>query len=576
LTLLSGTPKPYFKKIGFKRLDVIQEERPKIKVTIKKAISKNIGADKELTALKFIEDFNFDNKKLVIKIQSIEKILSLQQILIENGWKPEEIFCLYSDKKVKDSARYKRFIEHKTESFDDSTKLVLCTSFINEGIDVYSDDFELVFATIEDYKFDIDSFVQFCDRWRTKKDKEVILFTSAKTKEELDFLIQENSKKLDIANDQKREKLEAKLEKLTNIKRSLTSEFNPIFEFNQLLKTWQRQAQRLTDDLNYLEEYSTDLEKKTFRTQFDDNKKYLQVDEEIRLVCVNYLALMSEVEKERLRKTSIDQAIKEIERRFSYFEFNDLRNSSSDVLNIENVIHVKKLRSERRHKKKEAQSALKTIFEGTDKDLLFETVAFFTEDTKLKKKISFDKADKETFEDFAKKHKVVFDDHFKEAERLVKTSLSFSKRGFDDDDFKKIFFEEQKAASVPFVFISFEKLANFKEAFSIHSRLENKTKLSFLEAEDHKAIKIVKKSLSKAIKQHRLKLDSTQIFEAIRPYFNSGMTQRKAAQLAKILFKTSRSNGSYLFHGQRTLQDVLQDFDISPFLQKNLKEIGQI
>ncbi len=169
--LVSATPKDYFINIGYKRIKI--KPNNLVPITIHK---REITEKTENIVIQHIEDTNFDDGKIVMfKIQSKDKIERIKKCLLSLGYKQNEIVILYSDEQIKSNKAYKRIKKTKKggESFDPSVKIVLVTSFINEGVNIYSKR-EIEFINIEEkLTFDYEDLYQFIARHRTDKSKVV-------------------------------------------------------------------------------------------------------------------------------------------------------------------------------------------------------------------------------------------------------------------------------------------------------------------------------------------------------------------------------------------------------------------
>jgi len=175
VTLLTATAKPYYKLMGFTRLDIGQYERPAIRAEVRRY--KGSGAD---TLITHIQREAIQGKLLVCRMQSKSKLHAIREALIAGGMEPETVVVLTAESAVKAGSDYKNFIQAGAsggDSFGASVRVVLCTSIIGEGLDVYANGKEVAFVNVETRgTFAPDDVVQFADRWRTSKDKTLVSY----------------------------------------------------------------------------------------------------------------------------------------------------------------------------------------------------------------------------------------------------------------------------------------------------------------------------------------------------------------------------------------------------------------
>lgn len=110
-------------------------------------------------------------KVYMFKIQKKKAIKDIVKLLKKRGYKANEILTIYTDENFENSPEYRRIIEHPTESFSDSIRVILTTSKINEGLDIHSSR-EIEAISIEGAGdaptvFDVDDLYQYANRHRT-------------------------------------------------------------------------------------------------------------------------------------------------------------------------------------------------------------------------------------------------------------------------------------------------------------------------------------------------------------------------------------------------------------------------
>ena len=175
---LSATPTIYPKLEGFQRINILQPPPNKTTFCYQKSKDNKVKVLKKILS-------NRDKKDVitVAKIQDKNKIIQLRDTLINQyGYDENEIKILYSEKHIKQSKHYEKLkgSSKESNSFDDSVKIVLCTSFINEGVNIYAKNIEFI-NWQRTGCFDPSDLVQFVGRWRTNKNKVCFSFHPATT-----------------------------------------------------------------------------------------------------------------------------------------------------------------------------------------------------------------------------------------------------------------------------------------------------------------------------------------------------------------------------------------------------------
>ena len=172
--MLSATPSIYPKLNGYQQINIIQESINTTSIYYQKCEKTKVKVLKKLI------DNRATDQITVVKIQSKSQLRKIKKVLTSKyGYNENEIILLYSEKHIKQLQHYKQLIisGSNTNSFAPSVKVVLCTSFINEGINIYESDKEIQFINVESQStFFYDDLVQLVGRWRTTKDKTVFSF----------------------------------------------------------------------------------------------------------------------------------------------------------------------------------------------------------------------------------------------------------------------------------------------------------------------------------------------------------------------------------------------------------------
>jgi hypothetical protein len=517
LILMSGTQKPYFNLIGFKKIQVHQAQRPKITLTVKRKEGKT-----EIAVLNFIRSYGkLDGKKLMIKIQSKEAIERIYKLLIKKGYLKTKIVKLYSCQKIKKTEAYKRIIksESNEESFADDVEIILCTSFVNEGLDIYSSAEIIPVSVLSHYTIDVDDEIQFFDRHRTNKEKSVFL------------LIPEPKKGKKLPNDYS------------------------LYLFKEGLQA----SRKVADLFNELEENKSPL-KPIFstQTQFSSFEKTLIYSDVESKIIVNELQLMLEAEIRRKSSTGKHQAIEEIKYRFKYIDIIDESNEVTfEQIDTDSETTLEAIKLEEKIEITEIQQELQLML-NESKEALIQAVADHTEDVGIKKKA----AKLLTIEIKADSLNFIFDkkqvfEELNQAEILTKRIFRLEEMFLNDDEMKKTLFKDSGE------FYSSQTFYSMSSKYKIHLLCylfdQHKNKLTKQQISDVKRFLKAKESLLLLSE----KASSDDIFQALKPIFKKSMTKTKAVRLARILFETSRTKeGDYLLKSEKNLESYLKELNL--------------
>lgn len=536
LFLMSGTQKKYFNLIGFKKIDIKQTERPKINLTIIKKTEKT-----ELAVLNFIKNFNLkDNQKLIIKIQSKNSIDRIYKLLTtDKKYNVDEVVRLYSCDKIKKSDAYKRIIKSNSteESFADAVKIILCTSFVNEGLDIYSES-ELVSVSVLKYHtIDIDDEIQFFDRHRTNKEKSA-------------FLI--------IPDPQQGQKI--------------YKDYS-LYLFKEGLSAAKKEADRL----NSQTEIKSPL-KPIFntQTQYSSYEKTLVYSDTEQKIIVNEIQLMHLAEQRRKSSTGLKEALSEISERFKYIEIHQDQNVIFDNEdNEENKNLLDKIINKENQEKTKIQQTLQELTES-NKEALIQFFAKHTEDVSIKKqakkrltpeerkKIILEVESDPMFNFLYKSMSDVINES-NQAVKLIKRIFTLEKMYLSDPEIIQTLFKPNKE------FISDSAYNILIEKFKILSHLylfENcPDKLTKQQLCDAKRLSAAKNILNDHKNTKGEKMSSESIYKTLKPTFKKSLTERKAVRLTNILFYTERqsdkeNNYEYYLKQERTLTEFLSDNNI--------------
>jgi len=119
----------------------------------------------------------------VVKVQNKKSIRVLRDTLINQySYNPDDIVLLYSEKHIKESKQYERLKNSsaKSDSFAQNVKIVICTSFINEGVNIYEKKRQIEFVNwSRSGYFDPSDLIQFTGRWRDAKNRTCFCYCPA-------------------------------------------------------------------------------------------------------------------------------------------------------------------------------------------------------------------------------------------------------------------------------------------------------------------------------------------------------------------------------------------------------------
>lgn len=529
LTLLSGTPKPYFQALGFRRLTFIQESRPAINTKVIEYDGKA-----ETLLLDYIQAADLDKKRLVIKLQSKSKIRILERLLLSSGFQAEEVVCLYSDSSVKQSAAYRKFLQAKPgqSSFAEAVKVVLVTSFVNEGLDVYTEDgFRLEFINVEkSSSFSPEDLVQFADRWRSGQEKTLTSFHKK-------------------AEDEVKRK-----------------DFFPLQQFLTLLDIYQEDAEyQNAKRKKYQDVYSVQALYST-RTTFSNFERFLTFDQEGKLT-PDVLTIASHIDELKKRLTSTKEGWKEIQQRWNYFKVT----FAGEVEGTASAAHEAAKEAEKLLKKK-AEETLKALFD-LDKETLLQATGSLTEDVEIKSQTSFKASRREAAAKLTESLPEIFTRRLEVAERLSKAFFKLTKAGFSENAFKKFFFSDKAGEG----FASGQALTYFLTALRLHVLLflfgevvktyKNKGRLPVLTVQqiaDAKALEAFRLNIE-TIAGRKKQINSLDALTALRKAYKGrreDLTGRKAVQLLTALFETevekTLEGRTYYVKRRLSLEDFLK------------------
>ena len=513
VTLLSGTPSPYFSKAGFKRLEVIKQ-RPEVRLHVRYRQQGDLAK----TALTILQD---NDKKHVIKIESKEQIELVKAKLLQTGWNDEEILTFYSDTQIKETEAFQKFLKAKQdeESFRDCVKVVLTTCVIGEGLDVYSEN-EIVFSDIERLSnFDVKAKIQFFDRHRTHNSKDVFLYVPKPTQP-----------------------------------KEVRSEFNGLATYEKLLKTYTRQAGTLNEEKAIHEEEGLRFALLNLKTAYSATDRIVYFDTVSDLFKVNTLALAGACEEQEVRNTDTDTALKTIATDFPYFTIIDERDETEETEGAAPDPDLSDLKAEQKEQRQSVEHTLIQLYRK-DKETLLQAIGSRTLDIDLKKAINYKAKRKDEVEALVKANSHIFKGkHLRHAERLAKAAIQAKKYFIEGEDFERSFFTMNKKETKE-IFAPVKEWTNFVTALKLHiliffynCKQDNKKKRQIfksLTATQYKDAERLAGIISTLEGKTGQRFDSAKLASIINKHQKGqqGYTQRKAVILAGVFFDLKRITG---------------------------------
>lgn len=528
VTLLSGTPKPYFCLLGYKRIKFVQEQRPNILTTVCEYSGKTVSV-----ILGHILKTDFSKKRLVIKLQSKDQIRLLRDVLLEKGWNENEIVTLVSSTNVKTSDAYQRFLKARPDessSFAEQVKVVLCTSFINEGLDIY-DAFDLETVNVElSSNFSTDDAVQYADRHRTDKVKTLVSYH----RKPKDGWKQVN--------------------------------FNALAEFEKSLLFWTEQAEYLERQKEKFSDCYTLQRLFKTKTTFSGAERFL-TEKEGRLV-PDVLQIAAAVDAEAVRRTGTKEGWSDIQRRFPYFKVT----FAEDVCHDIDPAIQDACKAAIQAGRESAEQTLTDLFDQ-NKEVLLQAIGIRTEDAEIKRSTSFDASRRDDAKTLTERLPDVFDEHFDSAEHLSRSYHKLKAEGLSEDAVRSILVKADGTHTTR------QKLTNFltalrlnvlltvfaaaKDTYKKGGRLPG---LTVQQVSDAKAVSAFATAIEQAAEKYG-SVSGTEAFRALKDAFKGrgNLTGRKAVTLLKALFVIQEDR---LPGGAELVFKVIERTTLTDFLQK--------
>lgn len=509
-TLFSGTPKPYFSALGFKRVDVNQVNRPKVNIVFR---TRNSNVIK--TALYHITTAGFDNKIVMLKLQDKKKINTIKDTLInEFGFSDDQIVILYSENHIKKSIEYQRFKNALSDedSFAGSVKVVLCTSFVNEGVDLYLGESNRIIESVDiehAATFSLSDLLQFATRWRSSLDRTVYCYLPETSEREI-------------------------------------SDYNALYAFEQLKEYYEKLAETRTIEQRQRDKLDVFKTHVDLRNHHANECRYLSWIEDERRFTVNYPAIMAVCEEHVIRRTTIHSVAGQIEG-FDYVTMKDETGTPTDEMeDLDDTLQA--IEEQAKKDRKRVQNRIYELYD-VDKDLYLQAVRKLSSSNKIKRAIPYRPTLKDEASRLIVKEPEVFDTHLEQSEHFVGALLQIRSRLAGDEHALTVIYQDGDHGKE---FISKRKFGNMMNNISIHAAMKYYdieqhhpgTFLKITERRDAELFLSIREQVVKLIGSDGKinKLDAQRIvINAYRPkYRKTHMTMNNAMKLLNVLFDCER------------------------------------
>jgi len=393
---MTGTPLPYLAQLGFFVVKV-QNERNPINLHLRHRLRGPLSG----TAVQHIAQTDFDTRRVVCLINSKAELTATRKALLKKGFKRSEVVTLYSSDEVKATKEFKRLIEARGggESFADAVKVVLTTSLIGEGVDVYSSK-EVDFLTINrEQKFNPIQLVQFADRWRAEGEKQCFL-----------YLLE-----ADEAEDwQQGEHYRA-----------------GVF-FALRNKYFAERCRLYNSRIEKIEQRCLDQRLFSTGSEFSEEEKYITRSKETGTYSVCVPGLIAQAEGQRHKHRTQASALNELRTNYPYFNIIDEREAVADVTDADVHIAVNQEADER----DQAKAVLSQLTQD-NLQVLMQAVALKSQDTNLKKQRERDPSLDRQARELHEQHPALFERYLGRAEGVIKRLLKARELGITDEDYKR-------------------------------------------------------------------------------------------------------------------------------------------
>lgn len=551
LTLVTATPKPYFGAMGFERIEVTSERAP----IAMKLISFKGKTDK--AALQHILSHSKPETITMVRLQSKKQIERLREALIGTyGYTDEQIVRLYSADHIKKSDSYEVFRNAKEggDSFAESVRVVLVTSFIECGVDIYSTKPVEVAYFENNHYHNTESVVQSLDRWRTDKAKTAYYYYRPDTLqsriERLEGIIstEPDSKHLGTRKE--------KLEKLRAVERIRQWDFKPNRSFLYELNEWEQAAESNSRKIKTYGGQSLF----NLRTSINDNR-FLIISDNSKECRADILAIAKSVDDTKQKRTTIDQLQKELSEHYPYFQISNGDQLEDDP---EATEVLKEAERENRQRDMENHSLIHELLRGDDKEPFLQAVRLRTSDEKYRRLVRPKRGYNERAKELIQSYPVLFGQYVPDAVTAWKRINSV----------QEYLLSLKSAFTIAFVAKGDYQVLRPNRGYG---NILDGLKLMLLEHLKKSTPKLLGYSDNKNAERYQMlrdrleeqsgkDLSSSEIKKLFRDVFGrnlKGKTERQCVSIFKALYTTKRINGKYRIVCRKTLQSWCDENNVT-------------
>lgn len=407
---MTGTPLPYLSAIGFYVVKV-ENERPQIDWHIRHRMTGPLSGQ----AVEHICTADLSSTRIVALINSKEQVDATKKALLKKGFKEAEVVVLYSSDAIKASKEFKQLIDARggKESFADQVKVVLTTSLIGEGVDVYSSR-KVDFITIHrEQKFNPIQLVQFADRWRTTGRKRCFTYLHQASEPE------EWQKEDD---------------------------YQALLFFKLRHKYLTERASLYNSKIEDINERCADQRLINTGTRFSDEERFILRSKVTGKYSVCVPSLIQEQENARAVHRTQESAINEVLRHYPYFVLHDEREEAKECED-EQTLDAANLAAQEREEAKDTLAQLT----ATKLDVLTQAVAMKTQDRALKAQKGNDPSLMRQARELHEKHPLLFSRFLGRAEGIIKRLLKVREMQVSDADYQRLAVQGGKLTGAKYV-----------------------------------------------------------------------------------------------------------------------------
>lgn len=420
IMVMTGTPKDYFGELGFKRVRVNSKHDP-INTIIRKSEKNwllNLG--------RLYTEYKSEDKIILAKCNNKKALGTARDYLTEHfDLSPEQVLIIHSDiSKSERDVFEDKLNNDKVNSFEDHVKIVLVTSVINEGIDIYSER-EIITVSFERTGYFVpDELIQFAGRWRVKgKAKTLICY----------FPITDHPNKG-------------------------FNTYIPSYQFHELYNLYNDICTGLNSSLSNSHHYS---EKAliSLKNRFSDECKFIYYDKNSNSYKPDTIACMLEIEKTWLSKCTCLEGIEFIKNNFPYFNF-EFQDEEEVTFSEQEQEITQRIQEDEKINRKKAKEMFLELYQ-IDKTLLFQAILRASSDPEInnsvKRLISYnDKANV-----LIQKMPVLFNKYLSIGKQLVKRDAKLRHFLSSDNDRETIMFDNNTITSE-------QKFSDFLTGIKLH------------------------------------------------------------------------------------------------------------